>query len=127
MAFADNAGYFSSWTKLGSNTNSTIDLDNAAHFTDRAVGTKGKDLPNVSIINGQGINAQVRHECHAWIDYTDTFYSEHFDWPVFGDFTIMVNGAGTDLAADPGNITIKVQGSIDNGGKNRDKIVIIPQ
>lgn len=100
--YTDNVGQVSKWTTLGSNTNSSYDLDDETG----AVG-------NVSIINGEGINAQVRHECHVWLDYTDGIYTKHFDWPVMGDFTVMLNSGNVALAADPGDIDVDIQGSID--------------
>ena len=99
------AGFSSSWTKLGSNTNSSINTDT--------------DSPaNVSIVQtatgASGINAQVRHECHMWnIDTADTS-SKSFDWAVNGDFTVVVNSAGQTVAVDPGAIEVEIEGTVDN-------------
>ena len=100
MAYADNTGQSSAWTTLGSDSNSTYDLDTAGV------------VDNVSIVNGSGINAQVRHECQVWLDYTDGIYTKHFDWPVNGDFTVVLNAAYQDLAADPGDIDVDIEGSV---------------
>ena len=106
MTFGANAGQSRPWTKLGSNTNSVLDLDVVAV-------TNSENLANVDIVQNEGINAQVRHECHMWLDYTDPIDTKPFDWPVIGDFTVMVNAANVTLAADPGNVDIDVMGSVD--------------
>ena len=101
MALAANAGYSSNWTTLGSNTSNTDDIDVTQQAT------------NVSIINGAGIDAQVRHECHVFLDYTDPIYTKPFNWDVSGDFSVMVNATNVTLAADPGNVDIDIEGSVD--------------
>ena len=102
--YSDNAGQASEWTNLGSNTNSSIDLD-----------TEGTNVGNVSIgigVENEGINAQVRHECHVWLDYTDPIYTKHFNWMVNGDFSVMINAGNVNLD-DPGDVDIDVQGSVN--------------
>ena len=99
------AGSTSTWTRLGSNTNSTINTDSAAE-------------ENVSVVQSatgaSGINAQVRHECHMWLDDTNAIYTKTFDWAINTDFTVVMNGALQTLAGDPGNLECVIQGSIDN-------------
>jgi hypothetical protein len=98
MAYAANAGQTSAWTTLGSNDNSTFDLD-VAGFTD-----------NIRVVNGTP--AQARHECHMWIDYTDGIYTKPFDWVINGDFTVVMNAAYQDFAADPGDVDVDIEGSV---------------
>ena len=100
--YSDDAGQASEWTVLGSNTNSSIDLD-----------VEGTSVGNVSIANNEGINAQVRHECHVWLDYTDPIYTKHFNWMVDGDFSVMLNAGNVTLADDPGNVDVDIEGSVD--------------
>ena len=103
-------GYSSRWTKLGSNTNSTVDpgTDSIGQFGDH---------PNIDITQSatgaSGINAQVRHECHMWNVDTADFASLPFDWAVNGDFTVVVNSAGNTPDYNPGNIEVEIEGSID--------------
>ena len=103
-------GYSSRWTKLGSNTNSTVDpgTDSSGKFGDQ---------PNIDITqsatSSSGINAQVRHECHMWNVDTADFASLPFDWAINGDFTVVVNSAGNTADATPGNIEVEIEGSID--------------
>ena len=99
------AGSTSSWTKLGSNTNSTVDTASAAES-------------NVSVVQGatgaSGINAQVRHECHMWMDDTAAIATKPFDWAIDSDFTVIVNSAKADLeSSDSGNADVDVEGSVD--------------
>ena len=103
-------GYSSRWTKLGSNTNSTVDpgTDSSGKFGDH---------PNIDITQSatisSGINAQVRHECHMWNVDTADFSSLPFDWAINGDFTVVVNSAGNTPDYNPGNIEVEIEGSID--------------
>ena len=104
-------GYSSPLTKLGSNTNSTVDpgTDSGGVFGNQ---------PNVSIVQtatgASGISAQVRHECHMWnVDTADTS-TKSFDWAVNGDFTVVINSALADPVADPGTTEIEIEGSVDN-------------
>jgi hypothetical protein len=99
------AGSTSSWTKLGSNTNSGIDTASAAES-------------NVSVVQGatgaSGINAQVRHECHMWMDGTAAIVTKPFDWAIDSDFTVVVNSAKATLeSGDSGNADIDIEGSVD--------------
>ena len=87
----------SSWTRMSSDSNAESGATNPAHLN-----------PNRTLV------CSVRRDCHVWLPDGSTYYSKPFDWGVFGDFTIMVNGAGQDLAADAGNVAINVEGSIDN-------------
>jgi hypothetical protein len=98
------AGTSSTWTTLGSNTNSSINTDSA-------------DEANVNVVQSatgaSGINAQVRHECHMWLIDGALTYTKSFDWSINTDFTVVVNSALQTLAGDPGNVTCHIEGSVD--------------
>ena len=94
------AGGSSAWTRLGSNTNSSVNNDtNAEKNIDVALGTP----------------IQVRRECHVWLDGNSGSTTKAFDWAVDSDFTIILNAAKADLPAAPGNCTVDVQGSVTGG------------
>ena len=94
------AGSTSSWTKLGSNTNSSINTDSAAEA-------------NIEIASNGGINTQVRHECHMWLDDTAAIVTKSFDWAIDSDFTLVMNSAKNTLDGDPGDIDVDIEGSVD--------------
>tara|TARA_R100001594_G_scaffold45493_1_gene78398 strand:- start:6860 stop:7345 length:486 start_codon:yes stop_codon:yes gene_type:complete len=103
------AGSTSSWTKLGSNTNSTVDTASAAES-------------NIEVASNGGINAQVRHECHMWMDDTDAIVTKPFDWVIDSDFTVVLNSAKADLeSGDSGNADVDIEGSVD--GENYVKMM----
>tara|TARA_R110002020_G_scaffold193720_1_gene394256 strand:+ start:76 stop:549 length:474 start_codon:yes stop_codon:yes gene_type:complete len=94
------AGTASSWTNLGSNTNSAINTDTA-------------EEANVNVINNGGVSSQIRHECHMWLIDDEKTATKTFNWAIDTDFTIVLNSAKTTLASDPGNVDIDVEGSVD--------------
>jgi hypothetical protein len=102
------AGSTSSWTRLGSNTNSAVDTNAGA----------ANNEANVSVVQSatgaSGINAQVRHECHMWMDDTAAITTKPFDWAINSDFTVVVNSANATLeSGDAGNADVDIEGSID--------------
>jgi hypothetical protein len=99
------AGSTSGWTKLGSNTNSDIDAGSDAEANVNVAQTA---------TGASGINAQVRHECHMWMDDTDAITTKPFDWAVDTDFTVVVNSAKATLeSGDSGNADVDIEGSVD--------------
>jgi len=66
---------------------------------------------NVAI--GNGTNGQVRHECLMWLDGTSAIYTKAFDFPVTGDFTVILNGTLNQLDDDAGDVDCDVEGSLD--------------
>ena len=97
------AGSTSKWTRLGSNTNNDIDTAEGVALNEA----------NVDIVAGSGINAQVRHECHMWLDDADPITTDPFDWIVDTDFTVVMNSAKATLASTNGNVDVDIDGSID--------------
>ena len=87
----------SEWTRISSNDNALSGAVDTNHQGPVSAGKGGA----------------VRRDCHVWLPDCNIVYSKPFDWAVYGDFTIVVNGAGQDLAADAGNVSINVEGSID--------------
>ena len=88
----------SKWTTLGSNTDVTINNDSAVEA-------------NVAVALGTAV--QVRHECHMWLDDDAAIPTEHFDWVVNGDFTVVLNATKRDITNTIGTCTVKVRGSVD--------------
>jgi hypothetical protein len=99
------AGSASKWTKLGSNTNSAVDTNAGA----------AKNEANIDAETGDGgIDVQVRHECHMWLDDTAAIPTKDFDWAINGDFTVVVNSANATLeSGDMGNVDCDIEGSVD--------------
>ena len=65
-------------------------------------------VPGVSTLNNT-----VGHWCHFAMDGgTDADYTYDFDWPVKGDFTIVINPTAIDTDAAT-TIDVSVQGSVD--------------
>lgn len=60
-----------------------------------------------------GTQGQVRHECLMWLDGTSAITTNHFDFAINGDFTVVLNGTLTELPADAGNVDVDVEGSMD--------------
>ena len=89
------AGSTSKWTNLGSNT------------TDPSLNQ------NISVVSGSGINTQIRHECHVFLDDTNKIATDAFDWAIDTDFTVVLNGGFQELNGDPGNIDCDIEGSVD--------------
>ena len=69
---------------------------------------------NVAI--GNGTDGQVRHECLMWLDGTSAIYTKAFDFPINGDFTVILNGTLNVLDDDPGSVDVDVEGSLDGEG-----------
>ena len=106
-------GFSSPWTTLGSNTNSDVDTGTSGGGDD-GDGTQSNVDITQSTTGASGINAQVRHECHMWNVDTADFSSLPFDWAINGDFTVVINSVARALDADPGNIEVMIEGSVDN-------------
>ena len=88
------AASVSPWTKKGTNTN---------------VGTNA----NGNFNNGDDlINNVVRYECHVWLEGTSKINSEHFDFPVTGAFTVVLNAAQEAIVADAGDVDVDIEGSV---------------
>tara|TARA_R100000995_G_scaffold65033_1_gene34081 strand:- start:9235 stop:9708 length:474 start_codon:yes stop_codon:yes gene_type:complete len=70
---------------------------------------------------GQGLNVpvnagtagEVRHECLMWLDATAKIPTNNFDFPITGDFTVVLNGTLNEITADAGNVDVDVEGSLD--------------
>lgn len=88
----------SKWTTLGSNTDVTINNDSAGEA-------------NVAV--APGIAVQVRHECHMWLDDAAAIPTEHFDWVINGDFTVVLNATKINLSDGIGTCSLQVTGSVD--------------
>tara|TARA_R100001082_G_C4364102_1_gene160926 strand:- start:1497 stop:1973 length:477 start_codon:yes stop_codon:yes gene_type:complete len=88
------ASAISEWTTIGVNSGNPS--------------AQGLNVPIVP-----GTNGQVRHECLMWLDGTDAVYTKPFDFPITGDFTIILNGTLNQLDDDAGNIDVDIEGSID--------------
>jgi len=108
-------GFSSQWTTMGSNTNSSTDPGTSGGG-ETGIGTFPSGVSNAQAATGaSGTNNQVRNECTVWLVDGDDTYTPHFNWPITGDFTIVLNGALTTLAGDPGNVDVIVEGSLTGG------------
>jgi len=64
-------------------------------------------------INGQGTTGSMGHYCYFNMDGgTDADWTHHFDFPVRGDFTIVINALGGNLPSGT-TIDVSVLGSVD--------------
>jgi hypothetical protein len=64
-------------------------------------------------INGQGTIGTMGHFCVFRHDGgTEADWTEPFDFPINGDFTIAINSSGEDLSAST-TMDVSVQGSVD--------------
>ena len=79
----------SPWTNLATNTGTPPAVDDNVH------------------ISG-GTDVFVRHECLMWLDGTAHIYSKPFDFPITGDFTVILNGTANDITADAGSVDVYV-------------------
>ena len=85
------------WKTLGTNT---------------AGGTSAGVDPTLVGSTGQQ-TAHVRHEVEIWQHEDTAFRTPHFNWPVFSDFTIVLDPTVIEKAADIGDVDVKVVGSVD--------------
>jgi hypothetical protein len=62
-----------------------------------------------------GKGGHVFKECTLTLNGTGNAFTEHFDFPIMGDLTIVVNSNGADIDNNyPGaNCKVTVQGSVD--------------
>jgi len=90
-------------TLLGSKWSTKADLSvNVEAFTFADVPGDGK------------IDVTMGHFCHFDMDDgTHADYTKHFDWPVNGDFTVVVNATGVDVDDASNALDVGVQGSVD--------------
>ena len=90
-------------TLLGSKWSTKADLSvNVEAFTDADVPGDGK------------LDVTMGHFCHFNMDdgaHAD--YTRHFDWPVNGDFTVVVNATGVTVDDSSNALDVGVQGSVD--------------
>ena len=96
------AASVSAWTTMASNTQHGPGLSVTENVNVAQTAT-----------GASGINAHVRNECLVWLDGTADIHTKHFDFPVIGDLTIILNGTLNDISADAGDITVDMQGSLD--------------
>ncbi len=69
--------------------------------------------PGGLVANG-GVTGTMGYYCIFNMDGgTDADYTHHFDFPVTGDFTIVLNSGGSDLGGAL-EMDCSVQGSVDN-------------
>ena len=85
----------SPWTTKGSNTNAGANTDGSINPGDGA------------------LNSTIRHECQVWLDDTAKIVTEDFDFPINGDFTVVLNATKHTIASDAGNISVEIEGSVD--------------
>ena len=85
----------SPWTTKGSNTNAGSNTDGSINPGDTA------------------LNKTMRHECQVWLDDTDKIVTEDFDFPINGDFTVVLNATKHTVAADAGDVDVDIEGSVD--------------
>ena len=85
----------SPWTTKGSNTNAGSNTDGSINPGDTA------------------LNKTMRHECQVWLDGTDKIVTKDFDFPINGDFTVVLNATKHTIASDAGNVDVDIEGSVD--------------
>ena len=85
----------SPWTTKGSNTNAGSNTDGSINPGDTA------------------LNKTMRHECQVWLDGTDKIVTKDFDFPINGDFTVVLNATKHTIASDAGNVDVGIEGSVD--------------
>ena len=75
-------------------------------------GAGGRITPGGKIANG-GVTGTMGYFCVFRHDGgTEADWTEPFNFPIMGDFTIAINGSGEDLSAST-TMDVSVQGSID--------------
>ena len=106
-------GFSSQWRTMGSNTNGTVDPGTSGGGDD-GIGTTSDGVSNVQTATGaSGTNNEVRHECTMWLVDDGETYTPNMNWAINTDFTVVFNATSQTLAADPGNVDVVVQGSVD--------------
>ena len=100
-------GYTTPWTRKGASGHNT-------NVSGTNSGGASGTMPNASNISGNAIVQYPRRECDVWIIDGDDTHTNHFDWVVDSSFTVIINGNGQSADADPGDVALIVQGSMDN-------------
>ena len=74
---------------------------------------KGANITPGGTINGQGTTGKMGYFCVFRHDGgTEADWTEPFDFPIMGDFTITINSSGENLSAST-TMDVSVQGSVD--------------
>mgnify|MGYP003664148849 CR=1 FL=1 len=74
---------------------------------------KGANITPSGTVNGQGTTGTMGYFCVFRHDGgTEADWTEPFDFPIMGDFTITINSTGEDLSAST-TMDVSVQGSVD--------------
>ena len=94
------------WSRIADMT-ATDDLDSDNEYVTPYTTPRGK-------VANSGVTGTMGYYCIFNMDGgTDADYTHPFDFPVMGDFTVVLNSGGSDLGGDT-TMDCSVQGSVDN-------------
>ena len=104
-------GKSTKWGRIADLSTTPVYADYTATILDAGAG--GRITPGGTVANG-GVSGTMGYFCVFRHDGgTEADWTEPFNFPIMGDFTVAINSTGEDLSAST-TMDVSVQGSIDN-------------